>query len=332
MINYYQLQDLLLKYNSFVITTHVNPDADAIGSEMAMYYILKELNKDVRIVNYSGTPYNLFFMDPNNVIEKYLPDTHDEILLKAESIIAVDFNRSERVVKMKDAFTASPAAKICIDHHLDPEGFTIHYFADESQSSTGQIIYEFIKKTSIVKLNYNIAYNVYAAIMTDTGSFRFDRTNSHIHRIAAELLETGVDPTFIYDNIFDQSKFSKLQLLGRALNSVKLFGNSGGLSYMILTQKDFAETGAIESDTDGFVNFALSVENVRIGILFIELKEGFKISFRSKGNFPVNKLAGEFGGGGHNNAAGARIFNKNLYEYLPQVLTKAEEYFNKHKD
>lgn len=330
MINFEKLKEVLLASSKVLISTHVNPDADAIGSEMAMYHLLTELGKDVHIVNFSSTPYNLEFLDPSGVIKHYCPES-DELIKSADLFIAIDFNRSDRVVKMRDAVVNSKSVKICIDHHLMPEDFVDYQFIDDIYSSTGEIIFDFIKKTGIVKLNYNIAYNIYAAIMTDTGSFRFDRTTPELHRKIAELLEAGVSPTNVYDAVYDQSKFGKVKLLGRALSTLTLAAE-GGVSYMVLYQNDFDETGGIESDTDGFVNFSLSIENVRVGLLFIELKDGFKVSFRSKGNIPVNTLAGEFGGGGHKNAAGARFFNRQLDENLNFILQKAEEYYYKYKD
>lgn len=331
MIDFEKLKEVLLSSEKVLITTHVNPDADAIGSEMAMYHILTELGKQVFILNFSSTPYNLCFLDPENVVKQYSSAEHDDLIKSVDLIIAVDFNRSDRTVKMKNSIDESRAVKICIDHHLQPENFTDYKFIDNEYSSTGEIIFSLIKVTGIVKLNYNIAFNLYAAIMTDTGSFRFDRTTPELHRKVAELLEAGVDATFVYDAIYDQSKFGKVKLLGRALNTLKLDAE-GGVSYMVLMQNDFDETQAVESDTDGFVNFSLSIEKVRIGILFIELKDGFKVSFRSKGNIPVNLLAGEFGGGGHKNASGARFFHKKLNDNLNEILQKAEEYYIKYKD
>jgi phosphoesterase RecJ-like protein len=325
-MNFDLLKKVISDNNSFLITTHVNPDADALGSEIALYLILKELEKKTFIVNYSATPYNLLFLDKPGVIETYDEGKHNTIINSVDVLIALDFNKWDRTVKMKQALEQSTALKICIDHHLDPENFADHFFIDTNYSACGEIIYDFIKKTSIVKMTYALAYPLYAAIMTDTGSFRFERTTEGLHMIAAEMLKLGVIPGEVFDKIYDQSKFSKFKLLGRSLNTLKLFGN---VSYMILTQKDFVETGAEESDTDGFVNFALSVENVKIGILFVELKEGFKVSFRSKGNISVNQLAREYGGGGHTNAAGARFFKNNLNELLPEILNKAAEYVNK---
>lgn len=328
MINFNELKEIITANNSFLLTTHVNPDADAIGSEAAFYFILTKLGKKVRIINHSATPYNLKFLDADNVIEKYDPVVHKNVFKEADMLVALDFNRSNRMVSMTKAFNESPKLKICIDHHQDSENFADHFFVDTNYCATGHILFDFIRETKIVELTYEIAYPLYAAIMTDTGSFRFERTTPQIHTIAAELLKTGVDPGEVYDKIYDQSKFSKIRLLGKALDSMQLYGDDKKISYMKLTCRDFEQTQAVESDTDGFVNFCLSVENVMLGLLFIELKEGFKVSFRSKGEIPVNKLAAEFGGGGHINAAGARISGGEIDKQIPEILKKSEKYLN----
>jgi len=329
MIDFILLQKLFNEHNSFLLTTHVNPDADAIGSEIAIYLILKNLGKKISIVNFNETPYNLAFLDKENLIEQYNSSKHDPVINSVDAIICIDFNRADRTVKMEKVLVESSNTKIILDHHQDPDNFANYFFVDTLCSATGEIVYNFIKNTNIVKLSYEIVYPLYAAIMTDTGSFRFERTTPGLHRMIAEMLEFGVVPGEVYNKIYDECKFSKTKLLGRTLDSMQLAGKKQNVGYMVLSQKDFEETGAVESDTDGFVNFALSVENVTIGILFLELKDGFKMSFRSKGQIPVNKLAEAYGGGGHINAAGARFFNKNLYDYLPEVLNKASEYAEK---
>ena len=324
------LKDIIQNHQSFLLTTHVNPDADAIGSEIALYQVLKKLNKNVIIINHSETPYNLKFLDADNKIEKYEKEKHDEAIKNVDILVALDFNRPDRVVSMQNAFKNAKGVKVCIDHHQDRDDFADHYFVDVEYSATGEILYDFIIKSKIVKVEIEIAYPIYAAIMTDTGSFRFERTTPHLHRVIADLLETGVNPGEVYDKLYDESKPSKIQLLGRSLNSLKITG-AGRIGFMIITQETFKELGAIESDTENFVNYTLSIENVILGMLFIELKNGFKVSFRSKGNIPVNKLAGEFGGGGHTNAAGARFFNLSMQDYIPKILQKAEEYLMKYK-
>ena len=161
--------------------------------------------------------------------------------------------------------------------------------------------------------------------MTDTGSFRFDRTTPRLHRITAELLEAGVNPQLVYREIYEQGKQSRIRLLGRALNSIKL-NETGELAYMKILNIDLNETGTGEADVDGFVNYCLSIKGVKLGILFFEMDDEVKISFRSAGNIPVNKLAAEFNGGGHINASGARVENAGIDELINKVLKSAEKY------
>ncbi len=327
MIDFNKLENILNVNNSFILSTHVNPDADAIGSEIAMFKILIHLNKEVRIINHSEMPYNLKFLDTENKIEKYNKEKHDSLFNNTDVFIALDFNNADRLVSMQRVFEDSSLLKICIDHHQDAGNSFNHHFVGTDYSATGHILYDFIKQTTIVELSTEIANPLYAAIMTDTGSFRFERTNSELHRIIAELLEYNVNPVDIYSRIYDENKLNKLKIFGRALSSLKVVGN-GKISYMLITQKDFEEVNAIESDTDNIVEYSITVENVVLGMLFIEHKDGFKVSFRSKGNIPVNKLAKEFSGGGHTNAAGVRLHDSKLKEMLPKILKRAEFYLN----
>lgn len=330
MIDFKTLESVILNNDKFLITTHVNPDADAIGSEIAFQLILKKLGKETYIINHSETPYNLKFLDKDDVIKKFDKNIHSKIFNEVDVLMALDFNHSDRMVRMSDDFRNSSKLKICVDHHQDEEDFVDHQFIDTNYSATAHIIYDFIRKTGIVKLDYDLAYPIYAAIMTDTGSFRFERTSPELHKIAAELLELGIIPGEVFDKIYDQSYLSKVKLLGAALESLQLFGDKNEIGYMTLTRQDFRKCNGIESDTENFVNFSLSVQNVKIGLLFIELSEGFKVSFRSKGNIPMNKLAAEFNGGGHINAAGARFHKEKMSDMIPIIVKKAEKYLEKY--
>lgn len=326
MIDFNKLADIINSNQSFLITTHVNPDADAIGSEIAFHKLLSVIGKKSKIINHSSTPYNIQFLDSNNIIEKYDKAVHKSLLDSSDVLVALDFNRADRMVSMQKGFSESKKLKICIDHHQDPEDFVDYQFVDSNYSATGHILYDFIKSTDIIKINKDIAAPLYAAIMTDTGSFRFERTTAELHRLVAELLDTGIDPTQIYDQLYDESKLSKIKLLGKCLSSLKLIANNS-IGYMILTQKNFSELYALESDTENFVNFIISIEGVKLGMLFIELKNGFKVSFRSKGNISANKLAGVFGGGGHINAAGARFRDSEMTSMIPLILKEAEDFY-----
>lgn len=326
MIDFEILLEQIHKHNSFILTTHVNPDADAIGSEIAFYLLLKHLGKKVRIINHSQTPYNLLFLDEYNLIEKYESSIHDEIILNFDVVVALDMNNLSRSVSMRDVLSKSKAVKICIDHHQSPDSFADFYFVNTEFAATGEIILTFLLKHFEHFINKEFAIPLYAAIMTDTGSFRFERTTPELHRNIAFLIERGADPFDIYDKIYDQSKFSKLKLLGRALNTIKLLHNDK-IAYMIITQKDFIETEAEESDTDNFVNYNLSIAGVKIGLLFIELNNGFKVSFRSKGEIRADLIAQSFGGGGHKNAAGARFYNQIMSEeIIKKILNQSVEF------
>ena len=331
MIDFQKLADIVNNNNTSLITTHVNPDADAIGSEIALGEMFRVLGKKFKIINHSATPYNLQFLDSENVIEKYDSALHSFYFDSMDVLIALDFNKADRMVSMQKAFSDSKQLKICIDHHQDPQDFVNFHFIDSNYAATGHILYDFIKSTDIIKINKDIAAPLYAAIMTDTGSFRFERTTANLHRIIADLLDTGIDPTWIYDQLYDESKLSKIKLLGKCLTSLKLIAENK-IGYMLLTQNDFSEFGAFESDTENFVNFIISIEGVKLGMLFIELKSGFKVSFRSKGKLPANKLAGIFGGGGHTNASGARFKDSKMQEMIPKILNEAEKLFNNYKE
>jgi len=328
MIDFKPLTAVLHNGKSFLLTTHVNPDADAIGSEIAMYFILKALGKNVKVLNYSETPYYLQFLDSDNVIEQFDPLLHERVFSDVDVIILLDLNRANRTVKMEPYIKGSSALKIVIDHHEDPEDFHNHLFADTSYSSTGHIIYDFLEQTKIVPLSLNIATPIYAAIMTDTGSFKYDRTTPRVHRIAAHLLELGVNPTNVYRLIYDESKFTKFKLLGRALESMKLYNNNT-MAVMVVTQNDLDECAALETDTDGFINFCMGVENVVVGLFFLELNDGFKVSLRSKGTYYIHKLARLFGGGGHKNASGIRIRNEKMNDLKDKIIDEAILTINK---
>lgn len=325
MDQFEQLKKIIDSNKSFLITSHVNPDADAISSELTMYLVLKKLGKDARIVNHSFTPYNLEFLDKPGVIERFDEKTHQNLFNEVDVIILLDLNQLNRVVRMEQGIRSSSKLKVCIDHHQGPEnGFDL-IVGGADYSATGEILFDFIKTTGIVQLDYDIAYQIYTAIMTDTGSFRFERTSSKIHRIIAELLEYGLNPTEIYNQVYDQFHFSRVKLLGEALNSIQL-DSTKKIALMILTNEDQQKHNAVEADVDGFVNYCLTIQGVQIGILIYELKDGVKVSFRSKGNIPVNKLATEFGGGGHSNAAGARFFNIRIDDIKNKILETAQKY------
>ncbi len=319
---------LLMAHDRFVLTTHVNPDGDALGSELALASWLRERGKHVTTINCSTTPAVYRFLDPDgSAIQIYDPAIHDATLAAAGVIILVDANHPDRTRQMRQAFEKSRALKICIDHHLDPGPFADHYFIDTDATSTGEVLYNLLDLEHDRTMTAGCARALYCAIMTDTGSFRFPRTDPAIHRITAHLLEAGADPVAIYDEVYNRWSTGRIRLLGETLSSLRLTGNER-IASVAITREMFARTGTIEEDTDNFTSYPMSILGVEIGIVFVEVPEGTKMSFRSRGDIPVNLLAREFGGNGHKNAAGARVQGMRIPDIIASVLASAEKYLD----
>lgn len=320
MINYDRILEIIHSNNSFIITTHVNPDGDAIGSELALAYFLQKLNKKFLIINHSPTPENYLFLDEENLINKYNSSFDDQIL-HADVLIAVDFNTIGRTRSMVEALKKSNAYKIIIDHHRNPQNFVNEIFTDVDTAATGILIYELIKKYDPNFIDKKTADALYTAIMTDTGSFRFERITPEVHLIVADLIERGTNPTIIYNKVYNEISYEKLKLLGVSISNINL-ELDGKIAYMVIDRNLLQKyvPNEEEFDVDGFVNYCLSLKTTIVGILFFELKNGVKVSLRSKGTFPVNLLAEKFGGGGHLNAAGIRLDEEKLSDVIPKIL------------
>jgi len=325
-IDFNKISKIISENYSFLITTHINPDADAIGSCLGFYFIVKSLGKQARIINTSETPYYLKFLDGSNLVEIFNVDEHKELFQSFDVLVALDFQQLNRIGDMQEFFRNSSKVKLCIDHHEFPENFTEHLYIDTSYASTGEMIFD-LANAMHINFDYQMAQALYAAIMTDTGSFRFDRTTSATHLRIARLLETGINPNLIYRNIYDTGSIERLRLLGKSLLTLQL-NTEKSIAFIEIHRKDLNELGMQEADTEGFVNYCLSIKDVKVGLLFFETLEGFKVSLRSVGNIPVNKIAQEYGGGGHMNAAGIRIKGFSIEDYKEKIIDTIEKYLN----
>ena len=321
------VQFLIQQYQRFVLTTHVNPDGDGLGSEIALAHYLRNIGKNATILNHNITPEHYQWLDTQQEIVHFEPKRDGDKILRADVIFILDTNQPERLRSLEPFVRQSKAVKIVIDHHLEPNPFGDQYILDDDATSTGELVYRLIQQSGGQSIDRDIANALYTAIMTDTGSFRFPRTDSEIHQITASLIESGADPTEIYANIYERWSAGRMRLLGEILKAIKLAYN-GKLAYVVCTQKMFEETGTTEVETDNFTTYPMSIRGVLIGILINELHNGVKISFRSKGNIPINRLAKEFGGNGHLNAAGARLYNIHVDEVVNAIIEKSGKYLN----
>lgn len=320
-----QLQNIIETKNRFVLTTHINPDADALGSEAALARYLSDRKKTVHILNHSETPENLLFLNEIFPITRYNAERHARLIIDSDCFIVLDTNAVSRFKGLQQAFEQSKAYKIIIDHHLDHEPFADLNIIDTHVPATSELLYLILHAIDDSAITKPIADALYAGIMTDTGSFRFPQTDPETHIITADLLKRGVQPYDIFQKIYESGPINKLHLLGKALTSIDLH-HDGKVAVMTLPRSIFAETNTVESDVDNLTQYVLSIGGVVIGIVAMELEHGVKLSFRSKGDIPINELAKQFDGGGHKNAAGARVKDTTLQSIIPVVLEKTQQY------
>jgi len=315
------LINLIKNAKNIVISTHVNPDGDGIGSMLALYHYTTALGAKVNCIINDFVPKNLKFLSGAELIEQYSPSRHNNFIKKSDLIIIVDLNDSARLGDIENALLKSNAYKIVIDHHTNPKDFANYYYVDTNTAATGQLVWNLLQLDPLFKPTKEIAEALYTAIVTDTGSFRYPRTDSIIHHTIAELIDAGADPTYLYDQIYNQSPFNVIKLLGIALSNLKL-AYDGKVCVMQISSNDFRDTATNYKDTDFFVERTLSIEGVVIGVLITEVLEKgiIKISIRSKFDYNVASVAQMLGGGGHINAAGATIKSSDFQTATDAVL------------
>lgn len=318
--------DALLHHERFLITTHVRPDGDAIGSQLALGRVLRKMGKEVAMINSDPAPDNLAWLpgvDAVQTFDKGLAQL--EQIANADVIVVVDTNGLERIGKVAKPVKGSKALKLLIDHHTEPETWFDHTYARDTASSTGELVYELIVAHDADLIDADIATALYAAILTDTGSFRYSSVTPAVHRIVADLMERGnLEPETLYSALYETKTPEGLRLLGKVLDTLTL-RYDGALGYVVVSTRMLQETGASSEETEGFVSYVMSLGTVRVALIFTETAKGTKVSFRSKGDLHVNGWARAFGGGGHRNASGAFV-KKPLGEVVQAVVDAAPKY------
>jgi len=304
-----KIKDIINNSKRITITTHVNPDGDAIGSTLAFYNYLKLYDKECRLIIHSPVPYNFKFLPGADEIMQY-DEAMDDYILTSDAIFVIDLNDIDRTKSPAETIKKSESNKIVIDHHINPKEFADIYLVDDEATSAGEIVYYLLKSDKSFKLNKEISECLYSAIMTDTGTFRFPRTDGSIHRIIADLIDNGADPVYLFEKIYNTRPARVMKLFGEAFAGIELMAD-GKLCIMTLTKKHFLKAGAKNEDVEDIVEQSLAIQNVQVGILFSEMLDSdeIRISFRSKGDIFIRDVAVKFNGGGHQHAAGARIYN-----------------------
>ncbi|MDG1276244.1 MAG: bifunctional oligoribonuclease/PAP phosphatase NrnA [Algoriphagus sp.] len=294
------------------ITTHVKPDADALGSSLGLANYLIKKGHDVTVVTPSDYPSFLNWMKGNeDVLDFSNPSDVNQAkkkLEEAEVIFCLDFSVLHRVNELGELIRASDAYVVNIDHHQDPEDFADYRLWSTKAAATCELVYELIVDLGDKSLiDKDIAECLYAGIMTDTGGFRHPNTTKNVHLVVAELLDLGADTSQIANWIYDSNSVNRLKFIGFAISRRLVIREDLHLAYFTISKKDLKKYQSRTGDTEGLVNYALSLEGIKLAALFSEREDGIKISFRSSTEVAVNKFAAAyFNGGGHKNAAGGK--------------------------
>lgn len=300
------LKTVIDENESFLISSHVRPDADALGSELGMRAILLAMGKKVTIVNASAPPANLQFMNPPGVILKLNDTITKATIPQHDVIIIVDTSAWQQLGSMADFIQASAAKRVVIDHHVSSDDLNALELKDVASAATGELICEIGEEFGIT-FEAEVANWLYAAIATDTGWFRFPSTSARTMKIAARLMDCGAIPHYVYNLVHEQSSLARVRLGGRVLARIQVEAE-GRLAWIYADSKDMAETGAVPSDTEGLVNVCLTVGGAEAAFVAVELQTGqIKFSLRSRVPHNVAAVAEQFGGGGHKLASGATM-------------------------
>lgn len=323
-----EIVTLIAKYDRFFITTHTRPDGDALGSEVAFGRFLEKMGKKVAILNSDPPPMNLDWLPGLEHVHVFDGSIDQRKRVdEADVLFILDTNARDRLGKLNGPVHGARGLKVLVDHHTHPEDWFEVQYSRQTASSTGELVYEIIAACDADLIDMEIATALYAAIMTDTGSFRYSSVTPALHRITADLLERGsISPAPIHIAVYDTRTIESLRLLGRVLETITLLYD-GQVAYVAITPRMLKETGASSEDTEGFVNYALSIDGVKAAILFFETEGGTKMSFRSKGDAHVNEWARAFGGGGHKNASGAYLTER-LKVAIEKVTEAAPRYLD----
>lgn len=324
-----EIKALIDKSQSFLIVTHTNPDGDALGSALGLYDILLQMGrKNVNVVTPNGWPDFLDWMPYKDVIinAEANMDRAEGLFKEAELIFCVDFNGASRISTLENALLKAEGKKVLIDHHPQPQDHFDILYSKIQASSTSEMIFEFARQLNLVHLiSQKGAECLYTGIMTDTGSFSYSCNQAVTYQIVAQLIDKGINAEAIHKLVYDNNTESRLRLLGFCLSEKLRVFNSKGVAYISLSLEELERFQFREGDTEGVVNYALSIQNIDFAAMFIEQADQVRISFRSKGKRNVNDFSRTFfNGGGHKNAAGGKSFRpfKETIEYFESLVSE----------
>ena len=321
-----ELKRRINESDNILLSTHNNPDGDGLGSELAMYYYLKGLNKNVKISNISAMADRYNFMDKNNVVEVYSENLSVESF---DLVIVFDLGDYRRLGQLGQEILNNSIDVINIDHHVprDENNYCLSIVDIDAPATTYMIwkYFEYLDLTNM-PLEDSIAIPLYVGLLNDTGSFRYSAVNSDTHNMASHLLMSNVNPNEIFQHVYENRTMGKINLLSRMIENLK-FSENGRIGYAVVNKKTFKDAAATIDDADGLADFIRSIDGVEISFCITSLN-ATKVSLRSRGKYTVNDIAQVFGGGGHYYASGAEIQESEIDQTIEKILSKLKEKIN----
>jgi phosphoesterase RecJ-like protein len=330
MLDLAALTHLLEQPQKIVITTHHKPDGDAMGSSLGLYNYLIQQGHHAKVITPTDYPDFLSWMPGNEEVIIYTeqPELSATLIAEAHLIFCLDFNALSRINEMGELVGQSSAYKIMIDHHLEPEDFDDYRHWNINACAAAQLVYDFIVNElhHPELINKDVATCLYTGIMTDSASFRLPNTTSTVHRIVADLIDAGAVNWRIHELVYNSASEGRLRFLGHCLANCLEVLPEYNTAIIAVSKADLEKFDVDTGDTEGIVNYALSMASIRLAAFIVERRDKVKLSLRSKGEFPANEICKKyFHGGGHRNAAGG-FSNDNLEQVVNQFKLILPEY------
>ena len=322
------LHAFLDRHRAFLLTTHINPDGDAIGSEVAMARWLRGLGKKVRVLNDSPTPLAFGWLQADEPFEVYEEALCEQRFAEADALIVLDTGNRQRIGRLARHLDRHAIAIAIVDHHVSHEGFGQVNVIEPELASTASLVFELIREAG-VSLDQISAEALYVGLFTDTGNFRYSNTDARAHRMAAALVEAGVDASDVTSRVQATAPAGRLRFFGEALAALQML-EGGRLAVVEATPDQFARHGLVGADTEGLVDMPRSIAGVEVVALFSEVEPGkVKVSLRSTGNVTIDQVCSRLGGGGHPHAAGVQMRGTReeaKAKILPEIVRLLDAY------
>ncbi len=328
------INNLITNATNIVITCHVSPDGDAVGASLALKHVLVQLNKNVEVVTPDQCPKSLQFLPGIKTIIPYSINkaVADKKIHEADLIFCLDFNSLYRVDKMAEILSSASAYKVLIDHHLEPEDFASITISKPNLSSTCLLLYYVINQLKLSDyITNDVATCIYTGMLTDTGNFSYNSNDADLYLVISDLLKCGIDKDSIYNQVYNTNNESRIRLCGYALDQKMQLFPDNHASLICINKEELEKFNYEKGDTEGLVNIPLSIPGICYSAFFREDDDYVKISMRSIGDFPVNKICEKyFNGGGHKNAAGGEFYGTIVEAELlfKSILFENNIYFN----